>query len=252
MTWRALVLLGTALAAAGSASAQSNKNEPPAEASAPAPAAKKRQRVVSDLSGFELLDPAKLKDKPMVSGATRSLFSPKPPVLLAPHLARLHGANPVFAWRHNAKRYRFALSDAAGQELHSADVEGLRYEWPQGAPRLEDGATYSWSVKPLDPAGTASSAGIVVVTKAERAEIDRALAAAKAKEAYAQSLARGAAFTDKRVWYDALGVYTDLIARFPERPQAYEQRATLYAQLPTLQDAADEDFAQADALTKTR
>jgi hypothetical protein len=251
MTWKTLVLLGAALATASAASAQSNETKPPADAAA-APAAKKRQRVVSDLSGFELLDPAKLKDKPMVSGATRSLFSPKPPVLLAPHLARLHGASPVFAWRHNAKRYHVALSDEAGRELHAADVEGLRYEWPQGAPRLEDGATYSWSVKPLDPAGTASSAGIVIVTKAERAEIDRALTAVKIKDAYSQSLARGAAFTDKRVWYDALGVYTDLIARFPDRPQAYEQRATLYAQLPTLQEAADEDFAQADALTKAR
>jgi hypothetical protein len=235
------------LATAGIAAAQSKEpTKPAADAGTAAP--KKRQRVVSDLSGFELLDPAKLKEKPMVAGAARSLFSPKPPVLLAPHLGKLHGANPVFAWRHGARRFHFSLADGAGKELHAADVDGQSYTWPASAPALLDGATYTWTVKPLDPEGTPVSASVVVLTKAERAPIDRALGAPKSKDPYRLGLARAAAFTDARVWYDAISTYSDLITQFPNRMEAYERRATLYAQIPTLQDAADEDFAKADAL----
>jgi len=211
----------------------------------------KRQRVVSDLSGFELLDAAELKDKPVVAGATRSLGGPPPPVILAPHLAKLHGTSAVFAWRHEAKRFAFVLSDDAGEEIHAAEVDGQNYRWPAAAPRLDDGKTYLWSVKPAGPsAALASMAAVAVVTPAERVAIDEALAAAKSSDPYADGLARGQAFVEKRVWYDAIGIYSDLIARFPDRPEAYERRATLYAQIPATVEQADDDFARADALAK--
>src|SRR5204862_7669930 len=58
---------GSTLAAfailAGSAAAQPKASTKAPEGGTTA-APKKRQRVVSDLSGFELLDPEKLKDKP--------------------------------------------------------------------------------------------------------------------------------------------------------------------------------------------
>jgi hypothetical protein len=250
MNKQSLCLISAALLAGAALSSAA-----PADTATPTPtgkedAPKKRQRVVSDLSGFELLDASKLKDKPMVTGATRS-FSPKPPVLLAPHLGKLHGASPVFAWKHEGKSFAFALTDASGKEVHAAQVDGTTYAWPASAPHLEDGKTYTWSVKTAAPANApASSAGVVVVDKAERKQIDKALAAAKGADEYAQGLARAQAFVDKRVWYDAVGVYTDLIAKFPERAEAYEKRGTLFAQIPELQAVADAELEKADGLAK--
>ena len=247
---RALVA-AVLLAAAGIAGAQTTE-KPPSPAPRKEEPSRKRPRVVSDLSGFELLDPEQLKDKPMVAGATRVLGAPAP-VILAPRLARLHGTSPVFAWQHEGKRFAFVLWDEAGTELHAAQVEGTRYVWPSGAPRLADGQTYLWSVRLAEPAAApAATAGVVVVTPAERRQIDEALAGATAPDPYDQALARGQAFVAERVWYDALGVYSDLIARFPDRAEAYERRATLYAQIPALQGQADEDFARADQLTSSR
>jgi hypothetical protein len=208
--------------------------------------------VVSDLSGFELLDEARLKDKPMVAGATRVLGA-RPPVILAPLLGKLHGARPVFAWRHDGARFAFVLWDEAGEELHAAEVEGRSYAWPADAPLLADGTTYLWSVKAAGPAAApASTAGLLVVTAEERARIDAALSAAKDDDPYRAGLLRAQVFVDARAWYDALAAYDALVARFPDRPDAWERRATLLAQIPALQDAADEDFARADALTSSR
>jgi hypothetical protein len=226
-------------------------------AAAPRPAptkqtpAKKRQRVVSDLSGFELLDAAKLQDKPVVAGATRGIGGPRPPVLLAPHLAKLHGAGPVFAWRHDGERYAFVLSDELGQDVHSAEVTGHNYAWPAAAPRLADGKTYFWSVRPVSGSlmALASMAAVVVVTSAERQAIDRSLTEAIAADPYQEGLARAQVLVDTRVWYDALGAYNDIIARFPKRPEAYERRGNLFAQLAVTQEQAEEDFARADVLS---
>lgn len=252
MSWRSSRVLVAAafLAASGLGAARADEKPKPAADKKEDPP-KKRRRVVSDLSGFELLDQAKLKDKPMVAGATRVLGA-RAPVILAPRLARVHGA-PVLAWRHEGKRFAVVLWDEEGTELHAAEVEGSSYAWPAEAPRLADGRTYLWSVKLAEPAAApAATAGIVVVTADERRQVDAALAAVSGGDPYSAALARAQAFVDQRVWYDALAVYDDLIARFPDRPEAYERRATLYAQIPALEDAADEDFARADAITSNR
>jgi hypothetical protein len=257
--WSSRVLVAAFLVAGcGPASAQEageKKKPPPAGKDEPEvkeETPRKRQRVVSDLSGFELLDQARLEDKPMVAGATRVLGA-KPPVILAPRLAKVHGASPVFAWQHAGDRFAFVLWDEAGNELHAAEVDGPSYTLPGGAPRLADGQTYLWNVKLAAPAAApAATAGVLVVTSAERERIDEALAAAKDEDAYREGLARGEAFVAERVWYDAVAVYSDLIARFPGRPEAWERRATLFAQIPALASQADSDFARADALTSSR
>jgi hypothetical protein len=238
-------MMAIAFAAAGLAAAAPTPTPTPTKQPP-----KKRQRVVNDLSGFELLDAAKLQDKPVVAGATRGLGGPRPPVILAPHLAKLHGASPLFAWRHNGERFAFVLSDELGQDVHSAEVTGHSYAWPASAPRLADGKTYLWSVRPLSGSATslASMAAVVVVTPAEREEIDKSTVGTKAPDPYREGLTRAQVLVDKRVWYDALGAYSDLIARFPDRPEAYERRANLFAQLAVTQEQAEEDFARADAL----
>jgi hypothetical protein len=243
------LFLAATLAPVAAAGAPPSPKPSPDRKEQPPP---KRRRVVSDLSGFELLDQARLKDKPMVAGATRVLGA-KPPVILAPRLGKAYAASPVFAWRDEGQRAAFVLWDEDGAELHAAEVEGGTYAWPGGAPSLADGRTYLWSVKAADAAAApGSTAGIVMATAAERAGIERALLAARDPDPYREGLARAKAFVEARVWYDALAAYTGLIERFPDRPEAWEGRATLFAQIPALEARSDEDFARADALTSSR
>ena len=55
-------------------------------------------------------------------------------------------------------------------------------------------------------------------------------------------------FTDQRLWYDAIGAYTELIAHSPDRAEAYEKRGMIYAQIAATQPLADADFSRADGL----
>jgi hypothetical protein len=209
----------------------------------------RRKRVVSDLSGFDLLDQGKVKKESMVVGATRGFA---PPVLLAPRLGRVYGDRPRFEWTDESQPAGFvvAVTDESQQEILRAETAQSPWSYPADAPRLEAGRTYFWTVQassglfatPSDPAG------LLVMAGAQREEIDRALAAIAAADPYETARARAKVFTDHRLWYDAVAAYSDLIARFPDRPEAYEQRAMIYAQLDATQSRADEDFARAEAL----
>ena len=242
--------------ACGAVVASAQAPGPPASQAAKPPegqkAPQKRRRVVSDLSGFELLDAAKLKKKPMVAGAGRGLFDIKPPIPLAPYLTRVYSTSPVFRWQAEGKGQRFliVLSDAANRELHRAETADDSYPWPVGAPRLEDGQTYYWTVKGVPPMATSPSAqhGVQVVTSQQRVEIDGALTAGTGADAYRAGLVRAQVFTDQRLWYDAIGAYTELIALSPDRAEAYEKRGMIYAQIPATQPLADADFSRADGL----
>jgi hypothetical protein len=245
-----------AVLACGAAVASSQAQGPPASQTAKPredqKAPQKRRRVVSDLSGFELLDAAKLKKKPMVTGAGRGLLEARPPVPLAPYLTRLYGTSPVFRWQAGGKgRFSFVLSDAAHKELHRAETVGDSYPWPAGAPRLGDGQTYYWKVEAVPSTETSPSSpcGVQVVTSQQRVEINRKLKAGATTDRYQAGLARAQVFTDQRLWYDAIGAYTELIASFPDRAEAYEKRGVIYAQIPVTLALAEADFARADELT---
>lgn len=213
----------------------------------------RRKRVVSDLSGFDLLDQGKVKQESMVVGATRGAT---PPVLLAPRLGRVYGDRPALEWtdESNPSAFVVALTDEAQEELIRAETATSRWVYPADAPRLEPGRTYFWTVQASSGlfASPSAPAGLLVVSGAQREEIDRALAAVAAADPYEQGRARARVFTDHRLWYDALAAYGDLIARFPDRPEAYEERAMIYAQLDATQDRADQDFARAETLRAGR
>lgn len=214
---------------------------------------KKRQRVVSDLSGFELLDEAKLKSKPVVAGATRGgLFSPKPPVALAPYLARVYSAEPVFLWASESPRFAFVLIDASGAEVHRATVDGTRYAWPARAPKLQPGRTYAWSVTPEGGDEASAAVEVLVADAAVRAKVDKALSAAAGADAYAKAVARARVFTDNRLWYDAVAAWAEAIALDPKRPEAWEGRGNVFAQIPATRSLSDQDFARADELSARR
>jgi hypothetical protein len=210
---------------------------------------KARERKVPDLSGFDLLEPDKAREKPMVVGATRG--APRP-TALAPRLGKVHGLNPTFEWSHEGKaqKFVFVLRDDAQEEVFRVDVTGTRYRYPDDAPVLRPEKTYFWTVEPVSVALATRSApcGLLVVSANQRAEIEHSLAQISSHDDYMAALSRARLFTEHRLWYDAVAAYTDLIARYPDRPELYLERGTIYAQLDATQALADADFARADEL----
>jgi hypothetical protein len=236
---------------AGSGSAPASKQDeskPAASGDSGAAAAKtNRTRVATDLAGFDLVDTRKLAGQPMVVGATRGEH---PVVPLAPHLGKLYGAHPVFAWSYDdtAAKFTFVLSGETNTDIFRAEVSGTQFRYPANAPALKDGAIYFWSVStPTSLVSSAASfpSGIQVVSAEERMEIDRKLANIPG-DTYEARVARAQVFTDARLWYDAIDAYNALIARFPDHEELYELRGTIYAQLACTQSLAEDDLARAE------
>ena len=213
----------------------------------------RRRRVVSDLSGFDLLDQGKVKKESMVVGAARGFA---PPVPLAPRLGRVYGDRPTLQWHDEARPAGFVvlLTDESQQEIHKGETAKTTWAYPAEAPRLEPGRTYFWTVQAASGmfAEPSAPAGFLVLAGPPRQEVESALAAAPSADPYEQGRARAKVFTDRRLWYDAVQAYSDLIARFPDRPELYEERGTIYAQLDATQALADEDFARAEGLKARR
>jgi hypothetical protein len=212
-----------------------------------APAKDKHTRVVTNLAGFDLLEAGKLSGQTMVVGATRGMTQP---AALAPRLAKLYGANPTFVWSYTgtAARFVFVLTDDAHREVYRAEVSGTQFRYPAGAPALQPGKIYFWTVTTPDSvAGSISSdsSGVSVVSPTQRQEIDKSLTGFPG-DSYAAGLARAQVFTDYRLWYDALAAFTELIDRFPDRAELYELRGTIYAQLKCTQALSEADFSRAE------
>lgn len=206
----------------------------------------KKKRVVSDLSGFDLLDPRK---QTTAVGATRGLSTPVP---LAPRLGKVYGGRPVFSWSYKGRgeSFVFVLWSDAQEELFRAQVTGRSYPYPNEAPRLEPGKTYLWTVQSsLGLVGGPSvPAGFIVIGPEQQQEVEKVLAAIIGGEPYQARIARARVLTDNRLWYDAVAAYTELIARYPNRAQVYEERGMIYAQLEVTKDLAEADFVKVEEL----
>ena len=207
----------------------------------------KRQRVVTNLSGFDLLEAKKLSNQTIVVGATRSLPQP---VALAPRLGKLYGPNPTFAWSYegNATKFIFVLTDDAQAEVYRAEVSGTQFRYPPGAPALQPGKIYFWTVATAGSLlGSASSdpTGVSVVSAAQRQEIEKKLAQHPGNT-YEAGVARAQVLTDYRLWYDALAAFTELIEGYPDHGDLFERRGTIYAQLNCTRALAEGDFSRAE------
>lgn len=248
-------LAAGALLLAGMAVAQQKDSKPASKPAQPASTkteAKKRARVVTDLSGFDLLAPSKLKKQPQVTGATRGFPEP---AALAPRLGKAYATRPVFQWSYPGKlrKFAFVLKGDDGQEMFRAEVEGTTFRYPESAPALEAGKTYFWTVEATTMLGAQPSApvGFVVVSEDGRKEIAEGLGAI-AGDSYESGLARARFLTDRRLWYDALAAYSELIGKNPDKAELYEQRGTIYAQVAATQGLSDQDFGKADELEKKK
>jgi Domain of Unknown Function (DUF928) len=241
------LLLPSVLGAQQPPAASAPASKPAASGDSDAAAKNNRTRVVTNLAGFDLTDSKKLAGQPMVVGATRGA---NPVVPLAPHLGKLYGAHPTFAWSYDdtAAKFTFVISDESDVEVFRAEVSGTRFRYPANAPALQDGKTYFWTVStPTSLVSSASSypSGILVVTGAERMEIDKKLAAISG-DTYEAGVARAQVLTDARLWYDAIDAYNALIERFPDRAELYERRGTIYAQLACTRSLAEDDLERTE------
>jgi hypothetical protein len=234
---------GQTVPAAQSAPKPGQKPAPPRTTSAP------KKRVVIDLSGFDLLEPKKVEKQTVVAGATRGMPSA---IALAPRLARLYGQQPTLNWRYDSRADRFMVvfRDDAQNEVFRDETAAKSYTYPASAPRLEPSRTYFWTVEvsaPFSLSEPSTPVGFVVLSDAQTGPIREKLLKS-ADDSYANALARAQLMVDNRLWYDAVATYSDLIGRYPDRPELFEKRAAIYAQLPVTQGLADRDFAHADSL----
>ncbi len=209
----------------------------------------RRKRVITDLSGFDLLEPDKLKRRTMVAGATRG---GRRPVALAPRLGKVYGVDPTFDWSFQGESmsFIFILRDDSQEDIVHAEVTGTSFTYPADAAALTPGKTYFWTVQVTPSRFSAESApaGFLVVSGQQRKEIDVKLSQAGGESLFQLNLARARVLIDHRVWYDAIATYTDLIVQHPDSAKLFEERGTVYAQLAVTEGLAWKDFTRAEEL----
>jgi hypothetical protein len=248
----ALLLTSVALVGnAQQATPPAQGSKPAANASNDSTAKPAKKHADADLSGFDLSDEKAKKMSTMFGGSRGASFPSA--TLYAPKLAKFYGGAALFQWDSEGKNdgYVLLITDEDETQIVKQPVKDTHYELPAGQSKLRAGEIYYWRVQVLPATTAGDPLGIKVVSAAERQAIDKALAAAHGADAYQTGLARANVFTDHRVWFDAIGAYTELIAKYPDRAELYEQRGRIYAQVDATTKLADADVARATALTKS-
>jgi Domain of Unknown Function (DUF928) len=209
-------------------------------------------RVRVKLDGFDLapqashggLTPSKHSGVNQIGGASRGIGGV---ILYAPDKGLAYSLHPTFQWSgsQNAK-YKLEITDLAEQTSYEVTVDGASFTYPETAPALKPGSTYSWKVQPeIDMMGGASDTALIVIAGGpERDKIEDALAAVP-QTGEAGARARAQVFFDQRIWYDAAHDYSVLIAAHPDDPELHRMRGTLYDQVSATEKLADQDFAMA-------
>jgi hypothetical protein len=223
-------------------SAATQQSLPKSDPSAPKP----KRKLDADLSGFDISDSKSDKRVAATLGASRATAVPSA-TLLAPKRAKLYGANALFSWTFTGHHegYVLLITDEDEAQLVKQQTKESHYLLDASKAKLEPGATYYWRVQVLPNTMASDPLEFVVVSAEERAAIDKAIAAIPTGDAYQSALARARIFVDHRLWFDALGAYDDLIAEYPNRPELYEDRATIYSQLPVTRSQSEADLARA-------
>lgn len=219
--------------------AQQPPQEKPAEKKAPV----KRVRV--DLAGFEL-GQAPAPKSTQIGGGTRSMGGDT--TLLAPAIGRCYTDKPELAWTHSAQVQNFEvrLYDQSGTLVHRLKASGRHSVIPADH-AIQPGGTLIWSAQPENAmlGGPSAKSTIKRLTAAELAEVDQQLKSPGAADPLEW---RAQVFTDRRLWYDAIAAWSELVEKFPHRADLHEKRGQIYDQLPATQPLADEDFAAAEKI----
>jgi hypothetical protein len=226
-----------------------NSQSSAAGASQSAPEKRALERVhARKLDGFELS--RKSSDSAtQVAGASRSFGTDT--TLLAPRKGRAYSLNPLFQWsnaNNKIKSYTFRLlAPDRERVIYEAEVSGTSWKYPGDAPALKPGSSYFWTVQPsMKVLGEAADPAELIVEGGE----GRAKLADKLSGLPEWSQQRAELFVESRIWYDAVEVYTHLIADNPSDSHFLLARAELYDQLPQTSEAAANDRHRAETATR--
>ena len=230
------------------APAQSGNSSGTSGSSAAKPA---KKHVDADLAGFDLSEDKGKKVATMFGGSRGASFPSA--TLYAPKLAKFHGGDALFQWASEGKNDGFVLliTDEDETQIVKQSVTESHYKLPSDQNKLRAGETYYWRVQVLPAVAAGDSLGLQVVSAVERRAIDSALAAARGTDPYKTGLARARVFTDHRLWFDAIGAYTELVEKYPNRAELYEQRGKIYAQVDATSKLAEADAVHAADLNKS-
>jgi Domain of Unknown Function (DUF928) len=226
---------------------QSQPTPDPKSPAAPANNKPKRKVLDADLSGFDISDPKSEKKVTTMLGASRTAAIPSA-TLLAPKRAKFYGQSATFDWSfagHN-EGYILIITDEDETQLVHLQLKETRYRLETSAIKFQPGQTYYWRVQVLPNPLASEPLEFEVVSAEEQQAITTAIAAIPTTNPYQAALAKAQILTDRRLWFDALGAYDDLIAKYPERSELYNQRGAIYAQIPATKSQSESDFARAD------
>jgi len=207
-----------------------------------------RKHLVLGMPGFELGDDTRAPRQCRVVAEA----VPGTVVLLAPKMTRFYGLSPLFRWSGAPGKdgFEVAVFDENGQEILRRRVRESHYRPQASQPVFEEGKTYSWSVRPIPDTANAvpCEAAFQVLVGKEHRQVEKELASISSPDRYEFELVRAQILTNHRLWYDAIGAYSALIERFPDRAEPYEKRGSIYAQLDETKPLGDADLARADEL----
>ena len=209
-------------------------------------AAPKKRKLDADLSGFDTSDSKSDKKVSTMLGGSRTTAVPSA-TLLAPKHAKFYGASALFSWTfagHN-EGYVFLLTDEDETQLLRVPTKDAHFLFDPGKAKLNPGDTYYWRVQVLPNTLASDPLEFTVVTAAERAAIDKAIAAIPGGDPYEAALSRARVLVEHRLWFDAMGAYDELITKYPNRAELYEDRGTVYAQRPITKAQSETDLARA-------
>jgi Domain of Unknown Function (DUF928) len=209
-----------------------------------------KKKLDAGLSGFDLSDD-KSKKMATMFGGSRGASYPSA-TLYAPKVAKFYGGDALFQWASEGKNngYVLLITDEDETQIVKEPVKESCYRLMGGQSKLKAGETYYWRVQVLPSTIAGDSLGIKVVSAVERQAIDKALAVVHG-DAYTTGLARAQVFTDHRLWFDAIGAYSELIEKYPHRAELYEQRGKIYAQIDATSKLAEADAVRAEDLKKS-
>lgn len=203
----------------------------------------------ADLSGFEL-DPSKRKaTRGVTTGSLSRGGSDSPAVLYAPAMGSAYSLRPIFYWApmSGSSKVDFRLYDSDMNELYEIDVTNCDHlTYPQNAPELRPGASYSWTIHPHG-LNAATPARIVVLSGSEREQVQRALRSISG-DLMQQRVQQARIFVDHLLWYDSVEAYSELISAYSNQPAFLEERAEVYAVLSSTQDLAKRDRTEAQRM----
>ncbi|MGC8550153.1 MAG: DUF928 domain-containing protein [Acidobacteriaceae bacterium] len=231
--WIAVLVAGT-VAVAGAQNKTPNQSQN---------SSNRPRRVAMHVGGFDLAPGAASANQ--IGGASRGVSNSGPVLLYAPHKGQAYTLRPSFWWQGDANaKYKFHLQDLQGGISWDREVTGTSMAYPSDAPPLTPGHTYLWRIESESSlfGPPAPSAVIVVLPAAERAQIKAEEAKFKGSSEQ-DAVDRAQVFYNHRLWYDTLGAYDKLIARYPADAKLVKMRDELYEQLPATRKLAAQDMA---------